>query len=286
MLIDAMLEGKTKDIGGFTVSRLLPHAERRAVGPFVFLDHIGPASFLPGHGLDVRPHPHIGLATVTYLFEGEIVHRDSLGSEQPIRPGAVNWMTAGAGIVHSERTASDKRASGPSLHGLQFWVALPQHLETGPADFVHHAAADIPEFAQDAAVLRLIAGRAYDAASPAIGASPLFYVHARFPRDGMLALPEGYAERALYVISGQMEADGRPVMPGRLVLFGTDAVGAVRAKAGTEAVLFGGAPLDGPRYLEWNFVASSRDLIEQAKARWRAGAFPRVPGETDFIPLP
>jgi redox-sensitive bicupin YhaK (pirin superfamily) len=286
--IETEIEARQRDLGGgFTVRRLLPSAERRAVGPFVFFDHMGPVQMAPGSGLDVRPHPHINLTTVTYLFEGEILHRDSLGSEQPIRPRAVNWMTAGSGIVHSERSAAAERAAGPRLHGLQIWLGLPRaHEETAPS-FRHHAAESIPALERRGARLRVVAGSAYGAASPVEVLSPLFYVDADLDRGAELALPGEYAERAAYVVAGSVACDGRTHGPGTMLVFRTGSPACVAAEVPARVMLLGGAPLDGERHLWWNFVSSSRARIERAKDDWRNGRFPKVPGdEIEFIPLP
>jgi redox-sensitive bicupin YhaK (pirin superfamily) len=288
-MIEIVIQPRTRDLGGFTVRRSLPAAVRRAVGPFVFFDHMGPAGFAPGDGIDVRPHPHINLATVTYLFEGEILHRDSLGSEQPIRPGAVNWMTAGSGIVHSERSPAATRKSGARVHGLQLWVGLPTaHEEDAPA-FHHHPAAAIPEVERPGARLRVVAGAAYGATSPVAVLSPTLYVDVHLERGAELALPDEHAERAAYVIDGAAaDADdaGATHGPGAMLLFAPGPARLV-AREATRVVLLGGAPLDGERHVYWNFVSSSRERIERAKDDWRARRFPLVPGdEVDFIPLP
>ena len=275
-----------KDLGGFGASRLLPSAKRRRVGPFVFWDHIGPATFAPGKGIDVRPHPHIGLATVTYLFDGEITHRDSLGCEQSIRPGDVNWMTAGSGIVHSERTGAQPRAEGHVLHGVQSWLALPkEHEETGPA-FVHHPKANLPAFDHDGVQIRLIAGTAYGAQSPVTVFSPMVYLDAIVTDACAIPLPEEHTELAIHVIEGTVDIDGETVNPGHLAVLKDDMRPRVGATPGTRALILGGAPLDGDRHMWWNFVSSSKARIEQAKQDWTDGNFAKVPGETEFIPLP
>ncbi len=281
------IDARSRDIGGFTVRRLLPWRARRMVGPFVYFDHMGPVGFEAGAGLDVLPHPHIGLATVTYLYEGALLHRDSLGTEQVIRPGDVNWMTAGRGIVHSERTPSEDRASGARLHGLQLWVALPTADEEMEPSFRHHPGATLPEIDRDGVRLRVMAGTAYGAASPVEVRSPLFYVDVAMPAGSELPLPKEHAERAVYVVEGSVRAGGASAGPGRMLVFVEGADVTLRAEAATRAVLVGGAPLDGPRHIDWNFVGSSRELIEKAKADWRGGRFAKVPGdETEFVPLP
>lgn len=281
------IDARARDIGGFTVRRLLPWRARRMVGPFVYFDHMGPVGFEAGSGLDVLPHPHIGLATVTYLYEGALFHRDSLGNEQVIRPGDVNWMTAGRGIVHSERTPPADRASGSRLHGLQLWVALPSADEEIEPSFRHHPGATLPEIDRDGVRLRVMAGSAYGAASPVEVRSPLFYVDVAMPAGSELPLPEEHAERAVYVVEGSVRTAGVSAGPGRMLVFAEGADVSLRAEVATRAVLVGGAPLDGPRLIDWNFVGSSRERIEKAKADWKVGRFPKVRGdETEFAPLP
>jgi redox-sensitive bicupin YhaK (pirin superfamily) len=285
-MIELVIEARRRDLGGFEVGRLLPFTARRMVGPFIFLDRMGPAAFAPGipRSVDVRPHPHIGLSTLTYLFEGEIMHRDSVGSEQAIRPGEVNWMTAGHGITHSERFERARREGG-RMDGLQAWVALPrEHEETDPA-FSHHAANALPALEDDGVVRRLIAGEAYGARSPVQTHSPLFYVHATLEAGAREQLPASFAERAAYVIEGEVEAEGRALKAGQLVVFGAGAA-VVEARSRATLMLLGGEPV-GERFIEWNFVASSKARIEQAKADWRAGRM-KLPDldSTEFIPLP
>jgi redox-sensitive bicupin YhaK (pirin superfamily) len=266
---------------------VLPSPHLRNIGPFVFVDHMGPAVFPPGAGIDVRPHPHIGLATVTYLFEGEIDHRDSLGVHQAIRPGAVNWMTAGHGIVHSERTGSDTRAAGHTLHGMQVWVALPKDHEDSEPQFFHHAAGSFPEFAHDDAQLTLLLGEAYGQSSPVAVHSPIFYLEARLPAGGSLRLPDGHAERAVYVAEGEMEQGGETIGVGQLAVYAPGGTPRIRATTDCRIMLLGGAPLDGPRTVYWNLVSSDPAKIERAKLRWANREFPTVPGDEDeFIPLP
>jgi redox-sensitive bicupin YhaK (pirin superfamily) len=288
--IELHIAARARDLGdGFTVQRILPAVGRRMVGPFIFVDLMGPMQLPDERGMDVRPHPHINLATVTYLFEGEILHRDSLGSEQPIRPGAVNWMTAGRGIVHSERSPAAARKSGVRLHGLQLWVALPQaHEETAPA-FLHCPADTIPTVEQPGARLRIVAGSAYGATSPAQVLSPLFYVEAQLERGATLQLPEPeqYAQRAAYVIDGAVEVGGEPQRQNHMMVFREGRKAAITALEPARVMLLGGAPLDGERHIYWNFISSSQARIEAAKADWQARRFPTVPGdETEFIPLP
>jgi redox-sensitive bicupin YhaK (pirin superfamily) len=286
--VELEIDGRKRDLGdGFTVRRLLPSAARRMVGPFIFVDHMGPVQLSPGHGLDVRPHPHINLATVTFLFEGEILHRDSLGSEQPIRPGAVNWMTAGRGIAHSERTPGSQRSVGPLVHGMQLWVALPKaHEEVAPS-FQHHAATTIPLVELPGRRLRVIAGSAYGATSPVQVLSPLFYVEAQLEAGTELELPDEHRERAAYIVAGGLSVDGKAHGEGAMLVVREGQPARIKALGATRALLLGGAPLDGERHIWWNFVSSSKERIERAKDDWRNGRFGKVPGdETEFIPLP
>jgi hypothetical protein len=282
-----VIDARTRDLGGFTVGRVLPATARKLIGPFIFFDHMGPADFAPGCGIDVRPHPHIGLATVTYLFAGEIVHRDSLGSHQPIRPGDVNWMTAGRGIAHSERTGPELRQAGSRLDGLQLWVALPRAHEEIEPEFHHHPARDLPAVAVAGTQARVLAGKVYGASSPVRTFSPLFYVDARIPAGGQLPLPDEYEERAAYVVSGTVECGDEQAERGRMLVFAPGASVALRAVSDARVALIGGAPIDGERHIFWNFVSSSQARIEQAKRDWQEGRFPKVPGdEQEFIPLP
>jgi redox-sensitive bicupin YhaK (pirin superfamily) len=284
---EAILVPRLRDLGGgFTVRRVLPASARRMVGPFVFFDQMGPTALRIGDGLDVRPHPHIGLATVTYLFEGEILHRDSLGTVQAIRPGAVNWMTAGRGIVHSERTPSGLREAGSKLSGIQLWVGLPHEKEEVEPSFVHCAAEDLPLLEGEGVTLRVIVGEAYGAHAPVPVFSAMFYCDATLEAGARLGLPASYAERAAYLVEGKIAIAGEIYEPGRLLFFGTGASVAVRAEERARLLLLGGEPMDGPRHLWWNFVSSANERIERAKADWQAGRFAPVPGETEFIPLP
>ena len=278
---------RSVDLGGLQVRRALPSARSRMVGPFIFFDHFGPAVFRAGDGIDVRPHPHIGLATVTYLFDGEIVHRDSLGSAMPIRPGAVNWMTAGRGIVHSERTASDHRDGGEPLHGLQLWVALPfKDEETAPA-FAHTASTDIPQMREDGLTLRVIAGSMHGLRSPVATLWETIFAEARLGAGTVLPLGTEYEERALYVISGEIEIGGYRHPSQQLLVLKPGDRTEVKALEDAHFVLVGGAAMDGPRHIWWNFVSSRKDRIEAAKADWKTGRFAVVPGDsTEFIPLP
>jgi redox-sensitive bicupin YhaK (pirin superfamily) len=281
-----IIEPRLHDLGGFGVRRVLPHLEARHVGPFVFFDHIGPAAFPPGQGIDVRPHPHIGLATVTYLFEGAIEHRDSLGFVQVIRPGDVNWMTAGRGIVHSERTPAPERAGGHGLHGIQVWVALPRDAEETAPSFHHHCAGTLPLFEREGVSLRLVLGTAYGHDSPVRTFSDMFYLGAEFPAGASLRLPPEHAERGVYVAAGTLAVDGIELPAQHLAVLAPGKDVELRASDWVQAILFGGASLDGERHLWWNFVSSSRERIEQAKRDWVESRFGTVPGDAEFIPLP
>jgi redox-sensitive bicupin YhaK (pirin superfamily) len=287
-MLELVIDSRPKDLGGgFMVGRVLPFVHRRMVGPFVFLDHMGPADFAPGGGIDVRPHPHIGLATVTYLFDGEIRHRDSLGMDQEIRPGEVNWMTAGAGIVHSERTDPSIRSKGGLMHGVQAWVALPAEDEECAPAFAHHEAGGLPELADCGVRGRLIAGSAYGLTSPVRIFSPLFYIHAELDPGARLAVPPEFKERAAFVVAGSVETDGKRYPAGKLLVFAAGGEPELIAADGpARLVLLGGEPI-GPRFIWWNFVSSRQDRIEQAKADWRAGRMKLPPGDAgEFIPLP
>ena len=284
--IAALLKPHTKDLGGFEVQRLLPSIEAQMVGPFIFFDHFGPASFLPGQGVDVRPHPHIGLATVTYLLEGAMMHRDSLGSVQRIVPGDVNWMTAGAGIVHSERTSPEDRASGHRLHGLQTWVALPKAHEQGEPSFAHYASASLPNIVLPGVTMRLIAGTAFGQRSPASTFSPMFYVAADMEAGSGLDLYPEHEQRGVYAIEGELSIAGEALPVHHMAVLQPWKIVRIEARSRVVMVLLGGSKLDGERLLWWNFVASSKELIASAGARWRERKFAPVPDETEFIPLP
>ncbi|MBU0556093.1 MAG: pirin family protein [Alphaproteobacteria bacterium] len=287
--VDMIILPPVRDLGdGFRVRRALPSAHRRMVGPFVFFDQFGPTTFSAGEGLDVRPHPHIGLATVTYVLEGEILHRDSLGKVQAIRPGAVNWMTAGRGIVHSERSADETRTAGGPLFGLQTWVALPKAKEEADPAFFHHAADTIPETEADGVHIRVVAGSSDGLTSPVQAFSDMLYADVTLQDGARYQLSAEHIERAVYVISGALAVEGQSGQfdAGELVIFKPDAEIVLQAKGPTRIMLVGGEPLDGPRHIYWNFVSSSRERIEQAKEDWRQGRFETVPGESEFIPLP
>jgi redox-sensitive bicupin YhaK (pirin superfamily) len=280
-----VINAKTRDIGGFPVRRALPAIERRMVGPFIFLDQMGPTRLAPEQKLDVRPHPHIGLSTMTYLLEGEILHRDSLGTVQMIRPGAINWMTAGSGIAHSERTPQDAAAGSP-LSGIQFWVALPKsHEEMSPA-FLHLEASELPVVEDRNVSARIIAGDAFGSHSPLSAPHPMICVDIAMATGAHIELPADHPEQALYVASGEIELHGARHGQGQLLILPTATHCSVQATSDARLILLGGEPMDGPRHIWWNFVSSSKDRIEQAKQDWKQGRFPAVPGETEFIALP
>jgi redox-sensitive bicupin YhaK (pirin superfamily) len=282
-----LIEPRLHDLGdGFIVRRLLPFRLRRHVGPFVFFDHFGPVDLAPGRGMDVRPHPHIGLATVPYLFDGAIEHRDSLGSDQVIRPGDVNWMTAGRGIVHSERTPAAERATGQRMHGIQTWIALPRESEQAEPGFFHHPATTLPQTERDGVRLRVIAGTAFGIQSPVRVHAPTLYVDARFLPGAALRMPTEHDERALYVLDGDVRVDGTPLPPGPMLVLPTGTQPLIEATTAAHVLICGGAPLDGERHLWWNFVASDPSLIERAKQDWLAQRIGKVAGDDEFIPLP
>ncbi len=284
--IETLVRGRAADLGdGFTVLRVLPHAARRAVGPFVFVDHFGPAVLAPGRGMDVRPHPHIGLATVTYLFDGAVIHRDSIGSVQRIEPGAVNWMVAGRGIVHSERSPDEERRRGHVLHGMQTWVALPVEHEEDAPFFEHYAAAALPRIERAGARIHLLIGRAFGEHSPVATLSDTLYCALELDAEAQVSLPPEHAERAVYVVEGRVTIDGEPVAAGQLAVLAASGTVELAARRPARAMLLGGAPL-GHRCVWWNFVSSRPERIEQAKADWTAQRIGRIEGETEFIPLP
>ncbi len=286
-MLEQVIEQRRRDLGGFEVGRVLPVAQRRMVGPFVFFDHMGPENFVAGipRTVDVRPHPHIGLSTVTYLFDGEIMHRDSVGSEQPILPGEVNWMIAGRGITHSERFEK-ARHEGGKLHGLQAWVALPTELEEIPPSFSHHAGNDLPRFSDKGVEGRLIAGEAFGLRAQVKTHSPIFYAHLDLQEQAKISLPKEFSERAIYVVSGSAESAGHRFGSGQMAVFTAGHDIALTALEPSVVMLLGGEPL-GKRFIEWNFVSSSQERIEQAKADWRAGRM-KLPDldHDEFIPLP
>ncbi len=281
------LAGHEKDLGGgLKVSRLLPALVRRSVGPFVFLDHFGPLDFEPGMKTDVRPHPHIGLATVSYLFEGALLHRDSLGSVQRIEPGAINWMSAGRGIVHSERTPPDLQTVPHRVHGLQLWVGLPQALEDSDPSFAHTPAEQLAPFMAQDAEVRLLVGEAFGRRSPVKASSPTIFLILRLKAHAPFVLPALAPELALYPLDGDVSIDGAPLALRTLGVLEDGQGCRLEASEDCRVVVIGGAPLDGPRFLLWNFVASNRARLQRAADDWRAQRFGAVPGETEFIPLP
>lgn len=286
-MVQMVIDQRRRDLGGFEVGRVLPHPQRRMVGPFIFFDHMGPVHFPPGipHSVDVRPHPHIGLATVTYLLEGEIMHRDSVGSEQPIRPAEVNWMIAGRGITHSERFEHARVQGGP-MHGLQAWVALPEESEEIDPSFAHYGADALPVVDDAGVKMRIIAGKAFDKEAQVRTLSPMFYVHAELAEGAAVEMPTSYAECAAYVVSGEVSAGGENFHPGQMLVFASKDAADIKAQQPSVVMLLGGEPV-GPRFIEWNFVSSSKERIEQAKADWRAGRM-KLPDldNSEFIPLP
>src|SRR5215510_9942187 len=285
--IELMIVPRSVDLGGFSVRRALPHSRRRMVGPFIFFDHFGPAEFKSGQGIDVRPHPHIGLATVTFLFDGEIVHRDSLGTAVPIRPGEVNWMTAGRGIVHSERTAPERRTGGEPLHGLQCWVALPANDEETAPGFAHVGSAELPIVTDNGRSVRVVAGSLLGARSPVPTLWETLFADATLKAGSTIPFDATTEERALYVVDGEVDIAGDKFQSGRLLIFRPGDAITITAASDARVVLVGGAAMDGPRHIWWNFVSSRKDRIEQAKADWKAGRFDTVPGDdSEFIPLP
>jgi redox-sensitive bicupin YhaK (pirin superfamily) len=286
--VEMVIVPRAYDVGGFKVHRALPAKQKQMIGPFIFFDQMGPGEFLTGTGLDVRPHPHIGLATVTYLFDGSIMHRDSLGTQLPIVPGDVNWMTAGSGIAHSERTDTSLRGHRNPLFGIQSWVALPKSMEETPAAFAHHDAASLPVLEDGGVLLRLIAGEGWGSRSPVSTHWPLFYADATLTPGAKLPMPDRHEERGVYVVSGAVDVAGTRFQAGRMLLLRPgDSISLTAGPLGARFLLLGGAVMDGPRYIFWNFVSSSRDRIEQAKADWKAGRFGTVVGdEREFIPLP
>lgn len=285
--LEQVIVPRARDLGGFSVRRALPAAGKQMVGPFIFFDQMGPAEFLIGTGIDVRPHPHIGLATVTYLFDGEIMHRDSLGSAIAIKPGELNLMAAGSGIVHSERTSREQKALGPRLFGIQAWAALPKSHEENAPSFAHFDAGRLPRISGEGKTVRLIMGQMFGQTSPADFPHPCFYAEAVLAPGAVLPLDADYDERAVYIASGEIDIAGETFAAGRLLVFRPGDRISILATAQSRLMLLGGEPMDGPRHIWWNFVSSSKDRIEAAKADWKAKRFPFVPGDTDeFIPLP
>jgi redox-sensitive bicupin YhaK (pirin superfamily) len=285
--IELVIAPRTRDLGdGFTVRRALPDPRRGMIGPFIFFDQMGPATLAPGQGLDVRPHPHIGLATITYLFEGEILHRDSLGVVQPIRPGEVNWMTSGQGIVHSERTAPEHRVSGSSIFGIQLWVALPKEHEEVAPSFAHYDASEMPFIEERNLRVHLITGTLFGARSPVKTLSEMFYADALMQPGSSFSLPAEHEERGIYVARGAVDVDGTRYEAGQLLVLAKRNAVTIAASEAARVLLLGGDPMESPRYIWWNFVSSSKERIAQAKEDWRAQRFGQVPRETEFIPVP
>ena len=286
-MLELVIDQRRRNLGGFEVGRVLPFAKRRMVGPFIFLDHMGPVDLPKGlaREADVRPHPHIGLSTVTYLFAGEVMHRDSTGVEQAIRPNEMNWMIAGSGITHSERFERARREGAP-MHGIQSWVALPDGEEETAPQFAHHEAGDLPVHSDRGVWLRLLAGEAFGLRAAVRTHSPLFYLHVALEPGARIALPPEHAERAAYLVSGAAEADGHPINATQMAVFASGEEAVVRATAPSVLMLLGGAPV-GTRFIEWNFVSSSKERIAQAKADWRAGRM-KLPDldNQEFTPLP
>ena len=286
--LETVVVPRTVDLGeGFAVRRALPHSTRRTVGPFVFFDHFGPAEFKSGHGLDVRPHPHIGLSTLTYLYDGEVIHRDNLGVKAAIHPGAVNWMTAGRGIVHSERTAPDHRLAGEPLHGLQFWVGMPSDKEEIDPSFAHLDGNELPIVNGEGKTVRVVAGSMFGARSPLATVSETLFADVSLDAGAAMPLDAECEERGVYVVSGEIDVSGDRFAAGQLLVFRpTDRI-TIKAVQPARYAVIGGAALDGPRHVWWNFVSSRKERIEQAKNEWRDGKFAGVPGdEIEFIPLP
>lgn len=284
-LITHLIETHIQDLGGFEARRLLPSEAVTMVGSFIFFDHLGPAEFPPGKGVDVRPHPHINLATVTYLFEGALMHRDSLGTVQEIRPGEVNWMTAGRGIVHSERTPDDDRTHEATLHGIQTWVALPAEAEETEPSFEHYPASDLPRWETDGVEFALIAGTAFDRTSPVQTFSPTIYLDVQLAPGSKFTLPSDYSERAIYTVTSGLQIEGVEIEQHRLALLTAGATVSISADSTARCMVIGGEPV-GDRTKWWNFVSSRPERIDRAKQDWQQGRFDPVPGETEFIPLP
>lgn len=285
--VDLIIQPRKHDLGGFTVSRVLPVKERRMVGPFIFFDHMGPTLLPPERPVNVRPHPHIGLSTLTWLFEGTLVHRDSLGYAQEIRPGEVNWMTAGSGIAHSERTPERLKGASNRLYGLQIWMALPKAYEETDPTFQHYEADDLPVIEGEGVRAIVVAGTAWGKKAPVSVFSETLYVDLRLSAGASCDVEKDHEERAIYLLSGRVEIAGQIFEPGAMLVLKPDTRIAVMAHEDTHLVLIGGAKVDGPRHIWWNFVSSSKERIEQAKADWREGRFAKVVGdEEEFIPLP
>ncbi len=285
--IEMLIVPRAVDLGEMVVRRALPSVKRQMVGPFIFFDQMGPAEFLTDQGIDVRPHPHINLSTLTYLFEGQIWHRDSLGTDLSIEPGAVNWMTAGRGIVHSERTSEERRANGQKLFGIQTWMAMPAHLEESDPDFAHHGKTELPVVEAAGFSARMIAGSAFGATSPLAAPSETLYADIQLAAGTRTPIEPTVPERALYTIDGEIEVAGQRFTPGQLLILRPGDQIVINAVTNARVMLFGGEPMEGPRWIWWNFVSSRPERIEQAKEEWRRCRFETVPGdEEEFIPLP
>jgi hypothetical protein len=285
--LEMVVVPRSVDLGDFTVRRALPHTTRRTVGPFVFFDHFGPAEFRGGNGVDVRPHPHIGLSTLTYLYDGEIIHRDTLGVQAPIRPGEVNWMTAGRGIVHSERTAPERRVDGEPLHGLQLWIAMMRKDEEIDPSFAHLGDEELPVIRDEGKTARVIAGKMFGAVSPLKTTSETLCADVVLEAGASMPLDADYEERAIYVSSGEIDVSGDKFSTGQLLIFRPGDRLTVTAVAPSRVAVVGGTPLDGPRYIWWNFVSSRKERIDEAKEEWKRGRFGKISGdEIEFIPLP
>ncbi|SDC90234.1 pirin family protein [Niabella drilacis] len=285
--IGMIIEERAADIGNFLVGRLLPFRQKRMVGPFIFIDHMGPANLRDHQNLDVPPHPHIGLSTLTYLFEGAIMHRDSIGSEVEITPGAVNWMTAGKGVVHSERTPERLRTTDKKLHGLQIWVALPKELEQCEPSFTHVEATAIPVWQQDGAEIKLISGTAFGKTSPVPVHSPQYFIKIVTPKGQKLNIGKDlYGESGLYILEGSVISEGNTYGPRQILVARDSTLCSFETTDDTTIFIFGGEPFPEERFIYWNFVSADRDVIENAKQAWRDQRFPPVPGETEFVPLP
>jgi redox-sensitive bicupin YhaK (pirin superfamily) len=285
MPILQLIQPEVKDLGGFVARRSLPYPHRQMVGPFIFFDHLGPSVLPPNKGIDVRPHPHINLATLTYLFDGAIMHRDSLGSVQEIQPGAVNWMTAGKGIVHSERSPELHRYNEATIHAIQTWIALPVEYEETDPWFIHYPAESLPTWQENGVTIKLIAGEANGYTSPVKVFSPILYLDAVLSANAHFTIPTGYSETAVYSVTEGLSINDEPLEPCRLAILEPDQEVKVSAPVAARCIVIGGEPL-GKRYKWWNFVSSRPERIEQAKAEWRDRRFANVPNETEFIPLP
>lgn len=285
--VELIIEERAADIGNFMVGRLLPFRQKRSVGPFVFIDHMGPAQLNEYENLDVGPHPHIGLSTLTFLFEGSIMHRDSIGTELEIQPGAVNWMTAGKGVVHSERTPEYLRKSEKRLHGLQIWVAMPKHLEDSEPSFAHVAADEIPSWENNNVHFKLIAGEAFGKKSPVPVHSELYFIEIKSSSKATVDIGNSlYGESALYILEGEIKSENHSYGPKQILIAKDTTLCSFELQENTSVYIFGGNPFPEPRYIHWNFVHSNKEVIEKAKEDWKAQRFPKVPGETEWVPLP